>query len=120
MLIISRNLADPRLHADLARFWEARRLKQMQNVASDAKRSRPGDVHTYRMLYEALLWSLSGSTGARPIWSRFARSALSGAAEAVRQLRPWATSEAPRKASDRCVHLLNEIFSHLKRHSAFV
>ena len=67
MLIISRNLADPRLHADLARFWEARRLKQMQNVASDAKRSCPGDVHTYRMLYEALLGSLSGSTGARPI-----------------------------------------------------
>ena len=69
MLIISRNLADPRLHADLARFWEARRLKQMQNVASDAKRSCPGDVHTYRMLYEALLGSLSGSTGARPIRS---------------------------------------------------
>ena len=70
MLVISQNLTDPsRLHADLARFWEARRLKQMQNVASDAKRSCPGDVHTYRMLYEALLGSLSGSTGARPIRS---------------------------------------------------
>ena len=102
------------------RFNEMRHVRLIYFWTSQMERSRPGGIGTYRVHRQALLWSLSGSIGARPIWSRLARSALSGAAEAVRQLRPWATSEAPRKASDRCVHLLNEIFSHLKRHSAFV
>ena len=78
MLVISQNLTDPsRLHADLARFWEARRLKQMQNVASDPERSRSADAYTYRMLYEALLGSPTVATSARPIRSPLACSGLS-------------------------------------------
>ena len=54
-----------RLRADLARFREARHIKQMQNAASELERGRPGDVHTYGILYGAPPRSLTGPNSAR-------------------------------------------------------
>ena len=44
---------------DLARFREVLRLTLGHYLASDPERVRPGDVHTYRIPYEALLRSLT-------------------------------------------------------------